>query len=479
MTPALSRLGQRSGALPLAIAGGLSLCAVLDFGLLRWIQVGPPGGKGDIFFLEFALLLVGAGIFGVTVLTMPDRLRPAIPAVFAILAWHTGFQVNLSGDDILVVSAFDALVPLIALLALAGHWQRDVFPGYAQIVRALAVFWIFCVWGTGLALARGVDPVPFLANLKSFIIYPLIALLIPLCIGTWKQLYVAAGLMLALVSERALEGMREGASSVTKTLLTNGQVVARIDGHMDSVNQYACYLMTGLLVMAAIIVLARSHRLRLVTALPALAVAAALLLTLSRGAWLATAVGIVVLASLSGARRALGLVAVALIAWAVLLAVQPHAATLVAGRIGRYDNSIQARQSYLTLGMHVIEQYPLGAGWGAAFVETPTGLQPSNQAPWYHNDYLQLGSEIGIPGLLAFLALWLILLRLTRRAVLRLQGTQRAISAGLLAACCGLLLQAGTEQMFWRANIAPHFWIVAGFAMAAANLQSREQSISP
>jgi O-antigen ligase len=122
----------------------------------------------------------------------------------------------------------------------------------------------------------------------------------------------------------------------------------------------------------------------------------------------------------------------------------------------------------------VIRHYPLGAGWGAAFFRTPNGLTPGTTNvdwPWYHDDYLQLATEVGIPGLAVFLWLWLVLLRRGLRAYYRSRDTlQGALIVGLIASLFAMLVQAATDQIFWHADVGPHIWIIAGLLLAAATL---------
>jgi O-antigen ligase len=51
-----------------------------------------------------------------------------------------------------------------------------------------------------------------------------------------------------------------------------------------------------------------------------------------------------------------------------------------------------------------------------------------------HNYYLNVGAELGIPGLLAYLWLWVAILWQTLRALRRGPGWQRGLALGLLGA---------------------------------------------
>jgi O-antigen ligase len=482
-----TNLRQSIGAklpMPIAAVCALATCSALDLAILTWIRAGPPAGKSaDLFFLEVALLLSGAILLGaVALFAPPSRVRVAVPFVFIALAWHTGFQITLGGDGRLVLSLVDILVPVAIFLALVGRWHRRLsVEALKHLRRPLVTFSIFCLWGVAVAIARDVFVPPLIGNLKAFTLYPLIALIIPLCITTWRQLYGAVGLFLALAIERTVEGIAHP-SYLTTTLLPTGQVVGRNSGNFASANQYALYVMTGLLIVATLVVAGRSRLLRLVLLGPLIAMAVVLVSTFSRGAFLGTTVGLLFLAFLVPRHRAVALIGVAILGYATVKTLSPDSASRVSARLGTFDSSLQERISSLSLGQEVIAQYPLGAGWGAAFVLTPSGAvadrNPGTAWPWYHDDYLQLATEIGVLGLIAFLALWFRIFRLGLRAYRAARdGPHGAIFIALLSALVAVLFQAGTEQVLWHTDIAPHVWIVGGLLLAAVCLV--DASIKP
>lgn len=480
LSPFSSRTSARLPAFPLAIGGAVVLCAVLDLGLLDWIRIGAPAHKGEIFFVELVVLLAA----GLTVLSValfaPANARVAAPFLFLVLAWHTGFQVNLDASGRYVLTVFDVLVPLALFLALVGRWYESSPPHawFRHHWRVMMVFWAFCLWGLVLAIARGIAPDPLLANLKSFLIYPLILIIIPWCISSWRQLYTAVGLLLALIMERTLDGLHQAVThqilKFQTTLLHGayGQLVYRIDGEMAATNQYATYLLTGALIVTALIAgSALTKRVRFGLLVPLILMGLAILLTFSRGAWLGTGIALVALPFILRPRQGLSALALAVGVIGIVELLHPGAAGQFLARANSYDSSIIARENYQAIGFEVVKDFPFGAGWGAWFTRVPSGVQAVSGFPWYHDDYLQLATEIGIAGLAVLLwilgSILLMGLRASRRA---LRPTQAALLAGLTAAMIGMLVQTGTDQFLWHADIAPHIWIVAGLLAAGANL---------
>lgn len=462
-----------------ALVAGLALCLALDLTLVYWVHHGPPLGKGEMQFFFIVVLLIAALLVSIVVgLCSPSRLRAAIPFAFIAMAWHTGLGLSLGGDTRFTLTAIDLSIPLILLLALAFGWHRDApLDALATLRRPYAVFAIFMGWGVAVALQRAVIWAPLVMNLKSYALYPLIAFLIfPWCLRSWRHINWAAGALLLFTVERALEGLvhHTGQLAITTRLVT-GQVVERSSGDFASINQYAMYLMTGILLATALIVMGHPRRLRLALMAAVIPMLIAMASTLSRGGFLGMGLGLLFLALFLPGRRALALVAFVLAAFLAVQHVDPGTAAVVDARLHTFDHSAQERLDFLSLGENVIADYPLGAGWGAGFAQGPRGLEPGTDAnpiwPWYHDDYLQLATEIGVAGVASFVWLWLAILRLGVRAYRRVRsGAQAALVLGLLTALPAVLLQAGTEQFFWRPDIAPHIWILVGLLMAAARL---------
>jgi putative inorganic carbon (hco3(-)) transporter len=235
--------------------------------------------------------------------------------------------------------------------------------------------------------------------------------------------------------------------------------------------------MSGLLIAVALIVAGRSQRLRIVLSGAVLVMGIALLLTLSRGAWLGTVAGLCVLAIFLRLRRLAALLGLLAFVFVAIQLAQPGSSTIVSVRLNataQTDPTLGERQGYYALGEQVLLHYPFGAGWGAAFILGPSGLQADhnpNDWPWYHNDYLQLATQVGIPGLIAFAWIFLYVFRRAVQTSRRVRNRgEFAVIVGLVAALAGMLVQAGTDQFFWRTDIAPHIWILVGLLLAATNL---------
>jgi tetratricopeptide (TPR) repeat protein len=143
---------------------------------------------------------------------------------------------------------------------------------------------------------------------------------------------------------------------------------------------------------------------------------ACLLLTYSKGGWVAFGVGMLAFCAVLGkdllrrhARLLLGVAAAAVAAFALLLALRIVPTQIFRDAIP----SLGVRAGYWRGAMDMALDHPLGGVGLATFGSHYPRYRPllGHPAQEAHNDYLQVLAELGVPGLLAFLWLWLAYLR--------------------------------------------------------------------
>lgn len=152
--------------------------------------------------------------------------------------------------------------------------------------------------------------------------------------------------------------------------------------------------------------------LRLAAAVLSLLLAALLLLTQSRGALLGLAVALPVMTTLANRRWLWVWGPLGLAGSVAIVILQPSlSATLLAG--GDALSSAQGRVELWSRALYLMQDFPF-TGVGLGMPERVINLLyplfmvgPDSQWMHVHNTYLQIGSEMGIPGLIAFLALLL------------------------------------------------------------------------
>jgi putative inorganic carbon (HCO3(-)) transporter len=223
-----------------------------------------------------------------------------------------------------------------------------------------------------------------------------------------------------------------------------------------------------------------TRRQRAVALAAALGIAVILMLTKSRGAWLAAASAAILL-SLFRWRRSWILVALLVAAGAFALwrvGLERAAAELIAngtivGGPGRLE--IWSRAVY------VIQDFPLtGIGMGA-FQQITNHLYPyfllgpDADVPHAHNLFLQVAIDLGIFGLAAWLGLMTASLISARRVMLWGKSTGDSwsvgLGVGLLAAQLALLVHGVVDAAVWGAHSGIVVWLLWGVCAAAYNLR--------
>lgn len=260
-------------------------------------------------------------------------------------------------------------------------------------------------------------------------------------------------------------------------------------------NQLAAILVLYLPFLMALIVLGLRERRAAVTlalAVVAFAGLATLVFTRSRSGWIGFAVAALafglMLVALEGSRRmkrvvlagaAVALVAV-LVAGVVLLPQQLGQDTSLPGGgqdVGQalQQLSLDARIEIWSRALYAMQDFPFtGVGLGTfrkvVNLLYPLFLVPPDQAPAHaHNIFLQTGVDLGIGGLIAYLALLLIGALAAWEAARHRGGVTRCVALGLLAALIGLHVYGLADALALGSKPGLAFWMVLGLLAALAN----------
>jgi len=188
-----------------------------------------------------------------------------------------------------------------------------------------------------------------------------------------------------------------------------------------------------------------------------------LLLTFSRGGWVTLLAFMVVFVLLRAKAPSRSL-------WLAMLVIALVAAPLVATVLVQINPaSVFYRLALQKQGVEVMTEHPLtGTGLGT-FRYLP---QNRLRSPT-HSIYLQIGADAGIPALMAFLGLGLVVMLNAVRALRVAQpGPTRAVLLGIIYALGCLAIQAALLD----ALIAKYLWIFIGMASAAAAVARAEHS---
>jgi len=244
----------------------------------------------------------------------------------------------------------------------------------------------------------------------------------------------------------------------------------RITGPFLQSNTFARYL-AFMVVFGVALYPSLSRRQRWAMA-PLLALSSTfLLMTLTRGAILATVVGVIVVAVVQRRKGVLvGFAASALLAVALVPGLGARFATVTATQQlpggPETGNSLEWRLMYWTEVLPLANSNPVtGIGLNMTQYQTDAAKQP-------HNDFIRAYVETGAVGLAAYLAMQLLLLR-NGVAALRnsVRGTfEHGVAAGALGcAVCFVLSSAGANVM---SNVVS-LWYLVTFSAAGSYIARR------
>jgi putative inorganic carbon (HCO3(-)) transporter len=217
-----------------------------------------------------------------------------------------------------------------------------------------------------------------------------------------------------------------------------------------------------------------SHVVRVGAALTSLLLIATLALTQSRGAYVGTAVSLLVLLSLrrpKAARVAVPLVMAAALVGASLVGWDRVADELTTGDV---TSGLDSRLEIWSRALYAIQDFPFtGLGFGTfeqvVSVLYPLFLSPAGTVPHAHNLFLQVAVDLGLPGLIAYLAI----LGLTFASAFSSYNALRrrsddglaGLCAGCIAALAGMCVLGLVDVANWGIKLAFIPWVVIGLVV--------------
>ena len=189
--------------------------------------------------------------------------------------------------------------------------------------------------------------------------------------------------------------------------------------------------------------------------LPGSLVAAGLVCSVSRSAWLGTAAAITVLALVMGEKKRLLLCATLVLAlFAAAIPVLGLSDYLSYSATGQ-DTSAEAHRDSILSGLEYVARHPLGSGPGSI---GPQALERNRNVPVFEDTYLAFAAEYGIAATLFFLGFLFSALRL----VWRMRSPLGYAAAGILVGISLVMTVLLIHQDF---RLACWVWFPIGLAV--------------
>jgi putative inorganic carbon (HCO3(-)) transporter len=368
------------------------------------------------------------------------------------------------------VTPFNGALLLFALMVPVGIWASAVpeltLPKAAGLVLGLAVF---------RAMALAVDS--------------------PRCLNLAMALFCLLGLAILVVG---VLGTRWSAKvgplyAVTKRIPWLIQGLPESQADAVSPNQLAGALAFYLPLSMALVFSWRFSRRAIIGPLAGLVgsllffalVAGILLLTQSRSGWMGGAAGILALVSLAGLTsrrrwaRGMGgsLPVLAMLAVGALV-LRPGQQQLGESLFGKESASpveevvgtitLEGRVEIWSRALYAIQDFPFtGCGLGAFRRVVPVlyplfTVPPDSDIAHAHNIFLQTALDLGIPGLVAYLALLGIALAVCWQVAVEGDRWERAMALGLACSLIALHAYGMTDALALGSKPAVAFWFALG-----------------
>ncbi|MBQ6789739.1 MAG: O-antigen ligase family protein [Clostridia bacterium] len=217
-----------------------------------------------------------------------------------------------------------------------------------------------------------------------------------------------------------------------------------------------------------------------------------LLLTWSRGAWLGFIFAIVVFLII-WSKRSMWIFAAGIISLPVLPFILPDSIINRFTSIGNMaDSSTSYRVSIWRGAVHMLRDNffsGIGVGESAWYKVYPDYTLPGIEAaPHSHNLFIQIALEQGIFGLIVFLIILFLLVRISFNLFARMTKKSDSITevyryntrlmiAGPLCGLAGVLLQGLTDYSWYNYRVYLIFWLVLGLIPALVKSSDRETSV--
>jgi O-antigen ligase len=235
-------------------------------------------------------------------------------------------------------------------------------------------------------------------------------------------------------------------------------------------NYVAMYLEPAVAFAIAVFLFAGTPRWRWLGAVWLPITGLALLLTLSKGAYLALFVlGVVVILRM---RRWMLPLLIGLVAVALALSRIP----LIAQRIATSENSLVGRFQIYGAAIRVLEENPiLGLGLGG-FDYT---FRKHASQPYPHDVWLTFWVEIGLLGLIAFAVIFFGLLWRGWRALPQTEGFYRVAMWGVLGSLVLWGVHGLVDSPYWKNDMSIEFWVLAAIELAAIASITRTAAPEP
>ena len=428
--------GEREGRYNIAFILGMLFGILSYFIAPMWILIGLGG-------LIAAYLVLCSPEFGVLMIMVLLPVAPTMGLVAAVL--------------------YCALCFLLKLMCGKRSLKFDLLDG------TIFVFMLMMIGG-GLVAASSASIKPMLVYVAFMVGYFLVVNLIRS--KEWLNRCVMGVIFsTTLVS---LYGLYQNFFGTVEQTWQDSDMFSEIEGRVVSTfenpNVLAEYLIMVLPLILAAFILKSGARGKLMLAVAGALCAACLIYTWSRGAWLGCLIGLFIF-MLMYSKNTLVFLLFCTLGIPFLPFILPDSIIQRFMSIGNLGDSSTSYRVYIWQGVVNMLSDCFGGGIGIGndsfkLVYPYYALSGIETAPHSHNLYLQICVEIGIFGLIVFLAAMFLYVQGAFTLHTNEKRDTRLLSAAIMCGMLSVLAQGFTDYIWYNYRVFLMFWLMLGLGVA-------------
>jgi hypothetical protein len=426
---------------------------------------------------DLKLIILCSLVIFLAAYTIADwNKRKFVLILFLIVLFSfAGFNYHLRISNSVIPTSFAEIVYFSLVLVMGLAWLRN-----REAVSAIGLEWPIRIYllcalvGVFTAIYFDVSFGNIITELKSYAVYIFYLYLIPFLMDNkedvtkslWAFIILSIIPLLYVLSNlRGLSAMEHGRAELTQYWGPLNVFVGYISPMIFIA--IALYLTTSRLILKASL---------LVFIIFCLYV---LLYSETRSAWISFSISSVIFVFLSKKTIYLGFTLIMLVALIFFTDSTGKIKSIVKHRVEeemivRMDSSLQDRLNRWEIAEKIFKAHPLiGSGWGGYLRPLGDGQVSSVSSrglPAWHNSFLEILSQLGILGIIAFYWVWYRIFKLSYTAWREPNDSKdKLILGGLISAVLCMFIYSFGEQQFYRVETASVSWFIIGLLVAHAN----------
>lgn len=428
------------------------------------------------------LLALGAGAFCGYLHPLAALLSIVAAVGIVLVLWKTEIGVFL----------FVGLAPILPTMALVGVIAITVVSFVLRLATTrdteyiITPFNMLIVAFLVLAALSAVTGADAVSSVQVFLVYFMFTLSFPLIVNTiktrsaWNMLLTVFVLVAAVVSLYGVYQNFAGVDTAQSWVDTEmfEDIKTRVYSTFDNPNVLGQYLILLMPAAFAMLLQSRGGGRKIVYGIVNLVMFACLLYTWSRGAWVGVVLALGFFVLLRDRRWLILCIAALLLMPSVLPASILNRLTSIGNM---QDSSTAYRVSVWIASLRIARDYWMsGIGLGTAAFEKiypAYALNGAGFALHSHNFYIQWVVEMGVFGLLTFLAIMLTAYKQITK-IPEKSSLIRAVTLAMAGAFLGFLFQGMAENLWYNFRMVLIFWIYLGILQSGVNITNEKDRVT-